>query len=79
MLAKENEDPQLLYKLRPEQILIRWFNYHITLNKENREIKNLAKDLSDGYAYGHVFSHIYSEFNQDYWQLDPKQRAARIM
>jgi len=58
LLKKEGEEDQVLYKLRPEEILIRWFNYHMRINGEKREIKNMGPDLSDAVAYGHVFSHI---------------------
>ena len=79
VLAKENEEAEAMYKLRPEEILVRWFNYYIRKNKETKEIRNLGKDLADGAAYGHVYSHISSEWKDDYWQLDSKARAARII
>lgn len=79
VLAKEGEEPETMYKLRPEEILIRWFNYYIRRSNETRQISNLGKDLADGFAYGHVYSHISNDWKEDFWQLDSKQRAVRII
>lgn len=79
LLKAETEDESIVYKLKPEEILIRWLNYHMALDGEERRVKNLGKDVSDGVAYGHVFKHISGDFKEDYWSLTPLQKAERLM
>lgn len=79
LLKQENEDDNIVYKLKPEEVLIRWLNYHMALDGEKRRIANLGKDVSDAVAYGHVFKHISNDFNEDYWALTPIQKSERIM
>lgn len=79
VLKKEGEDDGALFKLKPEEILMRWLNYHMKLNGEKREIKNMGGDLADAVAYGHVFSHISDEFKEDYWSLSAEEKASRCI
>lgn len=38
-------------RLPPEQILLRWFNYHLKQANWNRRVTNFSKDVSDGENY----------------------------
>lgn len=45
-------------KLGYEQILLRWFNYHIQKNGGTKVVKNLGPDLADCEAFGHVLTNV---------------------
>ena len=55
-LLKEGEDIKDLQKLKPEEILIRWINYHLREAGQDRQITNLGKDLKDSFALTHVLN-----------------------
>lgn len=57
-LAEEGETLQDLMKLPPETILIRWVNYHLAKNGQERRIKNLGKDTADSFAMYHVLNRL---------------------
>jgi hypothetical protein len=44
-LLKDGEDIKDLMKLPPEDILIRWINYHLRKAGQTRQVNNLGKDL----------------------------------
>lgn len=50
-LKKEDEELSDLLKLPPDQLLLRWFNYHLKNAKYERQIHNFDKDLKDGEPY----------------------------
>lgn len=54
-LAKDGEELADLNKLPPEQILIRWMNFHLK-NAGQNEITNLGKDIADSKACLHVLN-----------------------
>lgn len=55
-LLKEGEEIKDLKKLKPEEILIRWINYHLNEAGETRRVENLGKDLNDSFALTHVLN-----------------------
>lgn len=57
-LALEGEDLAALNKLPPDQLLIRWVNFHLNAAGQERRIKNLGKDLSDSFALIHVLNQL---------------------
>ncbi|KAG8787885.1 hypothetical protein FRC15_007394 [Serendipita sp. 397] len=50
-LCEEGETIDDLLKLTPDQILIRWFNYHLKAAGWHRRVANFSKDVSDGENY----------------------------
>lgn len=44
-LLEEGETPEDLKKLSPEQILIRWVNYHLRNAGVDRRIRNFQEDI----------------------------------
>lgn len=50
-LLKEGETLEDLMKLPPEQILIRWVNFHLERGQSDRRIANFSSDLADSEAY----------------------------
>ena len=57
-LCEEGETLDDLKKLTPEQILIRWMNFHLAAAGQERRVKNLGKDLSDSFALFHVLNRL---------------------
>lgn len=57
-LLNEDEDPSILNKLKTEEILIRWINYHLRKNGQSRQVTNLHKDLADSFALTHVLNRL---------------------
>jgi len=55
-LLKDGEEVRDLKKLKPEEILIRWINYHLREAGQDRQIKNLGSDLKDSFALTHVLN-----------------------
>lgn len=50
-LLREGEQLNDLLKLSPEDLLIRWFNYHLENSGSKRRVKNLSDDVKDGECY----------------------------
>ena len=44
-LLKDGEDLSDLLKLSPEEILLRWFNYHLEQAGHPRQVKNFSGDI----------------------------------
>ena len=53
LLIEAGEDFGKLYSLNPEEILVRWVNYHLEANKnyDGLPIKNFSSDIKDSKAY----------------------------
>jgi len=45
-------------KLSPEDILIRWVNYHLSRSNCDRRITNFTTDIKDSIAYVHLLHQI---------------------
>ncbi|GAB7344357.1 hypothetical protein MBLNU457_2219t1 [Dothideomycetes sp. NU457] len=50
-LLEDDETLEQFLRLPPEQILLRWFNYHLKNAKWHRTVSNFSKDVSDGENY----------------------------
>lgn len=50
-LCEEGETVDDLLRLTPDQILLRWFNYHLKAAGWHRKVNNFSKDVSDGENY----------------------------
>ncbi|KAK6191582.1 hypothetical protein SNE40_003233 [Patella caerulea] len=57
-LLLDGEEISDLQKLSPEQILLRWVNYHLDRAGANRNIKNFSEDIKDSEAYSHLLNQI---------------------
>lgn len=60
-IKEANEDIENLLKLPPEQLLLRWFNYHLKKSDYKKEISNFSNDLKDGQAYTYLLNQIKPE------------------
>ncbi|KUL89894.1 hypothetical protein ZTR_02762 [Talaromyces verruculosus] len=50
-LLEEDETLEQFLRLPPEQILLRWFNYHLKNAKWERRVNNFSTDVKDGENY----------------------------
>ncbi|KAF2731467.1 actin-bundling protein Sac6 [Polyplosphaeria fusca] len=50
-LLEEDETLEQFLRLPPEQILLRWFNYHLKNAKWHRTVQNFSHDVKDGENY----------------------------
>lgn len=58
-LLKDGEELSDLLKCPPEDILIRWVNYHLrAADQHDRQISNLGKDLKDSQAMFYVLNQL---------------------
>jgi len=57
-LCEEDETIDDLLKLTPDQILIRWFNYHLKAAGWHRRVANFSKDVADGENYTVLLSQL---------------------
>lgn len=57
-LLEEDETLEAFLKLPPDQILLRWFNYHLKSANWNRRVFNFSKDVADGENYTILLSQI---------------------
>jgi len=58
MLLSEDESLDLLTKSSPEQILIRWVNYHLSQSSCQRQVSNFTSDIKDSVVYIHLLNQI---------------------
>ncbi|XP_038673494.1 plastin-1-like [Scyliorhinus canicula] len=56
-LLREGEELEELLKLSPEDLLLRWVNYHLE-NAEYKKISNFSQDIKDSKAYFHLLDQI---------------------
>ena len=80
-LLEDGEDLSDLLKLPPEQLLLRWFNYHLKNAGHAKRINNFSSDVKDGEAYT-VLLHQINPAQCDTKALqttDAHQRAVHVL
>lgn len=80
-LLEDDEELTDLLKLPPDQILLRWFNYHLANAGTDRRVRNFGRDLKDGECYTLLLNQIAPK-RCDLSGLemsDPLQRAGKII
>ncbi|PWY68055.1 hypothetical protein BO70DRAFT_432821 [Aspergillus heteromorphus CBS 117.55] len=60
-LLEEDETLEQFLRLPPEQILLRWFNYHLKNAKWNRRVTNFSSDVKDGENYTILLNQLAPE------------------
>jgi len=55
-LAEGDETLADVQALKPEEILIRWVNFHLKAAGQDLRIKNLGKDIADSKAMTYVLN-----------------------
>lgn len=75
-LATEDEELKDLQALKPEQILIRWVNFHLKQSGQEMKITNLGKDLADSKALIYVIDQLSEKADKSAIdEADDKKRA----
>lgn len=57
-LLEDDETLEEFLRLPPDQILLRWFNYHLKAANWDRRVNNFSKDVSDGQNYAVLLAQI---------------------
>lgn len=70
-LLDDDETLEQFIRLPPEQILLRWFNYHLKNAGSQRRVANFAKDISDGENY----TILLNQLQPEHCGLDPLQTS----
>ncbi|PKS07454.1 hypothetical protein jhhlp_006058, partial [Lomentospora prolificans] len=81
-LLEEDETLEQFLRLPPEQILLRWFNYHLKAAGWPRRVTNFSTDVKDGENYTVLLAQIGAEYgcNRDPLQdRDLLQRAEHVL
>lgn len=60
-LLEEDETLEQFLRLPPEQILLRWFNYHLKHAGWHRTVSNFSKDVADGENYTVLLNQLVPE------------------
>ncbi|GLI80640.1 fimbrin [Penicillium ochrochloron] len=60
-LLEEDETLEQFLRLPPEQILLRWFNYHLKNAKWERRVTNFSTDVKDGENYTVLLNQLAPE------------------
>ncbi|OXB83109.1 UNVERIFIED_CONTAM: hypothetical protein H355_016673 [Colinus virginianus] len=71
-LLNEGEELDQLMKLSPEELLLRWVNYHLD-NAGWQKINNFSQDIKDSRAYYHLLNQIAprgDDFNEMHVEID---------
>lgn len=61
-LLEDDETLEQFLRLPPEQILLRWFNYHLKNAGSQRRVTNFSKDISDGENYTVLLNQLQPEY-----------------
>nr|XP_036581640.1 fimbrin [Colletotrichum truncatum]KAF6790083.1 fimbrin [Colletotrichum truncatum] len=81
-LLEEDETLEQFLRLPPEQILLRWFNYHLKAANWPRRVNNFSSDIKDGENYTVLLAQIGSEYGATRAPLQTRdllQRAEEIL
>ncbi|OOF92289.1 hypothetical protein ASPCADRAFT_399218 [Aspergillus carbonarius ITEM 5010] len=60
-LLEDDETLEQFLRLPPEQILLRWFNYHLKNAKWDRRVSNFSSDVKDGENYTVLLNQLAPE------------------
>lgn len=80
-LLEDDETLEQFLRLPPEQILLRWFNYHLKNAKSSRRVANFSGDVSDAECY----TILLNQLQPEYCDLAPLQisdhlqRATKVL
>ncbi|KAL4903744.1 hypothetical protein BDW74DRAFT_38996 [Aspergillus multicolor] len=80
-LLEEDETLEQFLRLPPEQILLRWFNYHLKNAQWPRRVTNFSTDVKDGENYTVLLNQLAPELcsRQPLQTRDLLQRAEGVL
>ncbi|EIW77266.1 fimbrin [Coniophora puteana RWD-64-598 SS2] len=80
-LCEEGETIDDLLRLTPDQILLRWFNYHLKAAGWNRRVNNFSRDVSDAENYTVLLNQLKPDVcsRAPLQTRDVRQRAEQVL
>ncbi|KAI0974104.1 calponin homology domain-containing protein [Xylaria arbuscula] len=81
-LLEEDETLEQFLRLPPEQILLRWFNYHLNAAGWHRRVSNFSSDVKDAENYAVLLAQIGKDYGCTRSPLqtqDLHQRAEEVL
>lgn len=80
-LLEEGETVEDLLRLPPDQLLLRWFNYHLKAAGHKRKVNNFSRDVADGENYTILLNQLKpAECSRAPLQeRDPLKRAEMVL
>ena len=80
-LLEDDETLEQFLRLPPEQILLRWFNYHLKQANWNRRVANFSADIKDGENYTILLNQLAPDLcsRAPLQTADPLERAEQIL
>jgi plastin-1 len=80
-LLEDDETLEQFLRLPPEQILLRWFNYHLKNAKWDRRVANFSSDVKDGENYTVLLNQLAPEIcsRAPLQTRDLLQRAEQVL
>ncbi|TCD62721.1 hypothetical protein EIP91_006519 [Steccherinum ochraceum] len=80
-LCEEGETIDDLLRLTPDQILLRWFNYHLKAAGWNRRVNNFSRDVSDAQNYTILLNQLQPQHcsRAPLQTADTRQRAEEVL
>ncbi|CAB4376909.1 fimbrin [Rhizophagus irregularis] len=80
-LLEDDETLEQFLKLPPDQILLRWFNYHLKAAKWDRRVTNFSTDVKDGENYTVLLNQLKPEIcsREPLNEPDLLERAEKVL
>ncbi|KAI5476702.1 Ca2+-binding actin-bundling protein [Pseudohyphozyma bogoriensis] len=80
-LLEDGETLDQFLRLPPDQILLRWFNYHLKAANWHRTVTNFSKDVSDGENYTVLLNQLKPDVcsRAPLQERDLHQRAEKVL
>jgi plastin-1 len=80
-LLKEGESLNDLLKLHPEDLLLRWFNYHLTNAGYDKKITNFGNDIKDSEKYTILLNQLNNKVcdKSALNETDSTKRAQKVL
>ncbi|KAL7681995.1 putative calponin domain, EF-hand domain, EF-hand domain pair, CH domain superfamily [Plasmopara halstedii] len=78
-LLLDGETLEAFMKLPPDQILLRWMNYHLKAAGHPKKVTNFSTDVQDASAYSVLLHHIAPQHCDLCNESIPEERAAHVI
>ncbi|KAL4139950.1 hypothetical protein PRNP1_015379 [Phytophthora ramorum] len=78
-LLLDGETLEAFMKLPPDQILLRWMNYHLKAAGHPKKVTNFSSDVQDATAYSVLLHHIAPQHCDLCNEAIPEERAAHVI
>lgn len=69
-----------LLKLPPDELLLRWFNYHLANSPYKGKVTNFSSDLKNGEAYTYLLNQLdKDQCDRSGLEKEGEERAKKII